>query len=591
MALLRWLGQEPRPAAIPPAPPASIPERAPAPSESVHNLAGYYVVERSDGRFNVADSGGSFTTRKTRELAEELIQHLIQNGRPEKPAAVDVPAVRTSARARSRPVPEDSEVRKAPHAGGRPKGSRKRKEPAAANEEDALQDFLDANPAAKRTKLGELSSDCAHALRTARVAHADLQVRYDKARILLAAELGYEPEPLRRSQIAELVGTGYDDLKGRTIRRHKLNVLAEIRLQVGDDTLKQMQLLDAVSAQYSANHKSADVEEQLRHELADLVLAGVMDMFRVMYQQRQKKGRKQGRATHEIKIAREAIQAAVVNQIPPGKVAAVARLLEMDRLQLKTARTLYQDFKSGKTSVPYSAQAKSCNVYPDAYKVLVLELWEAGTRASEKKNDEVHNPDDRKDKRLYRKRFLDQTLLHLCDWMNKRGKLMLEDNDFCVSAKKMCDLMPFYIRKPGRHTSLCRYHLEFQHDVEAGRKWSASATKAAGCDCVWPKNEYDMRVAMMCAKGSFNGSEFEYYPRRCVLRHCVACAGAMDKMTCEKCRSASPFVSCMEWLPVPYLCKDGRELESHDFVKVYSCIFYYLFWCFRLTRVLGTSCS
>ena len=56
--------------------------------------------------------------------------------------------------------------------------------------------------------------------------------------------------------------------------------------------------------------------------------------------------------------------------------------------------------------------------------------------------------------------------------MCKKGKELLQDPDFSVSIKKMCA----YIRKPGRQTSLCRYHLEFEHDVDAGRRCSVAAT-------------------------------------------------------------------------------------------------------------------
>ena len=80
--------------------------------------------------------------------------------------------------------------------------------------EDALQDYLNSNPLAKRSKHGELSAACTRELKQLHTEHTEQQTKYDKARALLAAELGYEPnEPLRCSEIAELVGTGYDDLK------------------------------------------------------------------------------------------------------------------------------------------------------------------------------------------------------------------------------------------------------------------------------------------------------------------------------------------------------------------------------------------
>ena len=81
---------------------------------------------------------------------------------------------------------------------------------------------------------------------------------------------------------------------------------------------------------------------------------------------------------------------------------------------------------------------------------------------------------------------------------------------------------------------------------------------------------------MMCPASKVNNSDWEYYPRECVLRQCSKCANALDSFTCEKCRGARPEISCLQWQPVPYHCKDGRELETHDFVKARLSIDEYL---------------
>ena len=254
--------------------------------------------------------------------------------------------------------------------------------------------------------------------------------------MLLAAELDCEAlEPMWRSEIAELIGSGYDDLKGRTIRRHKQNVLAEIRLQVGDDLLKQQQLAEAVALNYSQAKKTATAEEEMKVELADLVIEGIIDLLRTINQKKQAESSSEpraagGRLPHHLKIAREVVQAGVVNTIPAGKVAAVARMLKLDRDQLRVAQKLYDDFKSGDAPNPYSAAPPSCNGYPEKYEKVVRDLWQAGTRGSEKKSDDIRNPADRSDKKLYRKRFLDNSIPYLCDWMNKRGREMLRDEDF-----------------------------------------------------------------------------------------------------------------------------------------------------------------
>ena len=227
VSLMGWLGKKP-----PVDQPVATKSGATAPAD----FGDYRIVERADGRFNVVGSRGAITTRKTRELAEECALQFVQNGAPPPSKPTAQPPTRVSSRVRQSSASSAAPETSAPKSNaGRPPGSKnkKRKEVEAVQPEHALLDYVDAHPAEKRTKLGQLSVDCALSLKQLRVDAAELQKKYDQARALLAAELGYESnEPLRRSEIAELIGTGYDDLKGRTIRWHKQNVLAEIRLQV-----------------------------------------------------------------------------------------------------------------------------------------------------------------------------------------------------------------------------------------------------------------------------------------------------------------------------------------------------------------------
>ena len=65
-------------------------------------------------------------------------------------------------------------------------------------------------------------------------------------------------------------------------------------VQVGDDVLKQKQLVETVAAQFSGAKKVQSAEAKLREEVAELVLSGVIDLFRVMDQQRENSGSKQG---------------------------------------------------------------------------------------------------------------------------------------------------------------------------------------------------------------------------------------------------------------------------------------------------------
>lgn len=219
-----WLGLKPKTAKPKPTQPAATQTAATQPAAA----AKYRVKQRKDGRFNVVGPNGSITTRSTLEAAEAHIVELLSGHKPTPRQQPPAPS-RSSSRIKPRPD-------KPTNGPGRKSGAAwhgKRKEPEAVDPADAVLDYLEANNAAKRSKIGVLAQNCAVAHKQLQSEHAELRIKYDKARALLAAELGYEVnEPLRRSETAELVGIGYDDLKGRTIRRHKHNVMAEIRLQV-----------------------------------------------------------------------------------------------------------------------------------------------------------------------------------------------------------------------------------------------------------------------------------------------------------------------------------------------------------------------
>jgi len=74
-------------------------------------------------------------------------------------------------------------------------------------------------------------------------------------------------------------------------------------MQVGDDILKQKQLIEAVASQYSATKKTQSVEDELYAEVAELVLVGVIDMLRMISLQQGVNARKQGRLPHELKTS------------------------------------------------------------------------------------------------------------------------------------------------------------------------------------------------------------------------------------------------------------------------------------------------
>jgi hypothetical protein len=176
---------------------------------------------------------------------------------------------------------------------------------------------------------------------------------------------------MRRSEIAELIGDGYGDLQSRTIRRHKAQVLATIRMQAGDSVVKQRELATAVLETFSGGQPGETISERTRHHLQEFVCEGVAEVLGVMSDRRDVQG---GRFKHDVQQARQVLHSSIVSNVPKGKVAAVARMLNVNRQQLEGSRALYQAFIDGERLVPHDAKAKSCNAYPHQYTECVKKL-------------------------------------------------------------------------------------------------------------------------------------------------------------------------------------------------------------------------
>ena len=100
--------------------------------------------------------------------------------------------------------------------------------------------------------------------------------------------------------------------------------------------------------------------------------------------------------------------------------------------------------------------------------------------------------------------------------------------DFHLSSWKMKDMMPWYVRKPGRETCMCRYHMKFDHFCDAFRRWKQAVLKgltdeqAKAC-VVAPANAQEMRQFLQCDK--VDG----LYPAECSMRHRLRCGKCADK--------------------------------------------------------------
>ena len=392
-------------------------------------------------------------------------------------------------------------------------------------------------------------------------------------------------EPGTRRSIAEVIGEGYSGMKSTTLKRHRrllLHALAEI---AGDDLMRQAQLASSVLKHYNDGATSVINEKIVQG------LALTIDSLR--------RAAGKGRLPMQHNVCMQSIVAAALAGCCRQKNEAdvserlLAEILHVSWDAVADGKVRVSRFLDGTTKLPYDANARSAGVvYPPEFEKFVDECWQVMTRRSENKKDERRNPDDHQDKKLYRIRFLEVPLHVLLTDMCRKGERRYPGRGFHLSSTKMRERRPHYIRRPGRQTCLCRYHMASGHFHRALRKWSLqSEVVNADCACLAclqvPKSEAEFRRLLCCERQkqvdlSDRGEEppplidlsawlpcaadGRYDNPQCAERQCHACKDNLSLFTCVTCRQAAPTIKYAKWSEVPYFCKDGRKLSTHDFV-------------------------
>ena len=211
----------------------------------------------------------------------------------------------------------------------------------------------------------------------------------------------------------------------------------------------------------------------------------------------------------------------------------------------------------------------SSGAYDPRFSDFVSQSWDDLTRASECKSDVASNPF----KNVETKKF-DKHRVH---WIENRIQDLLSSMlisgrrkfgpGFHLSERKMVDLMPYYVKVPGRKTCVCRYHMAFDHRFNAYRRWKQSAYKAvkqdsSAVDPELPSCSAEMRSRLCCNRG-----DSPCYKPACCNRTCKDCEGSFDSLASVDEKTAKPRISWNDWTSVPYKCKDGREVSAWDFVE------------------------
>ena len=241
---------------------------------------------------------------------------------------------------------------------------------------------------------------------------------------------------------------------------------------------------------------------------------------------------------------REVLTTAVMMQKPDGvSINAMKTVLgdAVDWGALRAGLARAEEYQQEDGDITNLCET-SCGAHNADWEQFVSECWMGSTRESERKSDEKYC---RSNKKWYRVRWLEQKLQDILQWMRAAGVKKFGP-PFRLSNGKMNEMKPWHVRKPGRETCMCRYHMEFEHFCDALRRWKQAAAKDLTEEqlehCVeCPANAQEMGKFLQCEKGPFG-----LYQPECSMRHrleCRKCKGKFDLLVSEVERGVNPTIS------------------------------------------------
>jgi hypothetical protein len=365
--------------------------------------------------------------------------------------------------------------------------------------------------------------------------------------------------------VRELIGEGYNLAdSGRSLRRHRLCVMTALEKACGEDKLKQYEVACAIKDLFKQRTQKKEAKADISRSV---ILEGLEATFAIISSRRNGSNR----YTSHDRIVREALCTAIMMCKPDGVTinsmrAALGEVVDWQAL--KNGLEQAAAFKKGTRDL-VEWDETSRGKYPVDWEKFVKECWMSTTRESERKSDEKYC---RTEKKWYRVRWLEQKLQDVLAWMRAEGMKRFGEG-FHLSSFKMKNLMPWYTRKPGRETCMCRYHMKFDHFCDALRRWKQAVSQdltpeqTKACTTA-PANAQEMRQFLQCEKVG------GLYPAECSMRHrlcCRKCANKFDSLISNAERSVRPMINFQRWSDVPYYCKDGRVLKTFDFVDSGPC--------------------
>lgn len=370
-------------------------------------------------------------------------------------------------------------------------------------------------------------------------------------------------ESTKHQLTRELIGTGYPSNTGSTLRLHRLAVMRSLQAVCGDDQVKQYEVACAVVKLFRQNSSKKDRKAAAANAA---VVKGLEATFAPIAERSVgETGR--GRLKLKDRIVHEVLTTALMMAVPDGVTINSLKTALGDAVDwraLEVGQQRAEAFKAG-TGEAFQLEESSTGGYDEEWAAFVKQCWHSATRESERKSDERWCSQE---KRYVKIRWLEQRLTGVLQYIRVAGAAKFEG--FRLSWGKMLQLMPKIVRRPGRQTCMCRYHMDFQEFCDALRRWKQSAQKemtpAQAKQCIpAPSSAQEMRQKLQCPK------EGGFYKPECCMRHrikpgCNACRGKLSEFICDAEREAKPTITYQKWSDVPYNCKDGRVLTTHDFM-------------------------
>ena len=340
---------------------------------------------------------------------------------------------------------------------------------------------------------------------------------------------------------ALIVGLGYrDDQKRSLIYHHLKKLMASLHAVTGGDAKKAKQLGDLLHVRLHAGELrreavSASAAEAAAHQEATINAAIVASIaaFTQALHDATAKGRYPNKVRAAMQVVGTAVSQAAVLAPSHVSVAAIGEAINLSPKLIQECRARYEAIFDAEWEMLFDTRgAVRADSMDPQWCEHARQFWtneeltdERGNlydyvRASERKADEMRDPNDRKSQRRWRIFWLEEKVHVIYDEMVRTGELAFGDK-FHFSWPAFLALRPFYVKDATRTTCMCVYHLRWRELAEAlfNYRKGLRDDRVSSCSCTWPSSERWLRKQLICEPSSDNGIN----DIACIQQRCDIC--------------------------------------------------------------------